>query len=137
MYFSGPDLQFAGAGFTGVAYSDLRARYEAEYGEPPTAAFHAHTYDATMMVLNAIDQVGVEGPAGELWVDRQVLRDALTATEDFPGVTGGLSCDDFGDCGSQSIAVFYHTDSASDDPIADAAVVAKSTLLGGFEDLSG
>ncbi len=137
MYFSGPDLQFAGAGFTGTSYSDLRTRYETTYGEPPLAAFHAHTYDATMIVLNAIDQVGVEGPAGELWVDRQALRDALYATEDFPGVTGGLTCDEFGDCGSQSIAIFLHEDSTSEDPIADATVVAKSTLLGGFEDLTG
>ncbi len=132
MYFSGPDLQFEGAGFTGVSYTDLRTRYEENYGEPPLAAFHAHTYDATMMLLNAIESVAVAGPNGEWWVDRQALRDALYALADFSGVTGSLSCDDFGDCGSQSVAIFFHEDSTSEDPLADAAVLARSTLAEGF-----
>lgn len=136
MYFSGPDLQFTNAGFTGVSYSDLKARYEAEFGEAPLAAFHAHTYDATMMALNAIDRVAVDGPNGELWVDRQALRDALYATSGFPGVTGSLTCDEFGDCGAQAVAIFFHTDSSAADPLADAAVLAKSTKDGGFEVLN-
>ena len=136
MWFSGPDLQFEGAGFTGVVYADLRTRYEDAYGEPPLAAFHAHTYDATMILLNAIDSVGVEGPNGKLWVDRQALRDSLYALSGFSGVIGTLACDEFGDCGSQQISIFFHEDSSSADPLADATVVAKSTLDGGFEDLS-
>jgi branched-chain amino acid transport system substrate-binding protein len=118
-----------------VAYADFRATYEEVYGEAPLAAFHAHTYDATMILLNAIGTVGVEHD-GALWVDRQALRDAMYATSGFSGVTGTLSCDAFGDCGSQSIAVFYHVDSGSEDPLADATVCAKSTLDDGFEILA-
>jgi branched-chain amino acid transport system substrate-binding protein len=132
MYFSGPDLQFEGAGFTGVAYGDLRTRYEDAHGEAPLAAFHAHTYDATMILLNAIDTVAVEGPDGSWLIDRQELRDALYATAAFSGVTGELTCDEFGDCGSQSIAVFFHEDSSLEDPIGDSTVVAQSTVGGGF-----
>ena len=133
MYFSGPDLDFGGTGFTGVAYGDLRARYEETYGEAPTTAFYAHSYDATMMVLNVISQVAVDGPEGELWLDRQALRDALTATTNFPGVTGDLSCDAFGDCGSQSIGIFFHRDSTLEDPID---IRARWSLQDGLEDLS-
>ena len=134
MYFSGPNLVFTNVGFTGVSYDDLKARYEAAYGESPLAAFHAHTYDATMILLNAVATVGVEGPAGELWVDRQALRDEITSTTGFPGMTGSLTCDEFGDCGSQAVAIFFHEDSAAEDQIGAATVVGNLTKDGGFVD---
>ena len=117
VYYSGPDLGFdANAGFTGETYTNLVARYEAAYGELPTAAFHAHTYDATMMLLFAIESVAVEGPDGELWVDRLALRDFLYNISDFAGVTGTLTCDEFGDCGGNVVSVILNLD--SDDPQA-------------------
>jgi branched-chain amino acid transport system substrate-binding protein len=119
-YYSGPDLNFEGnAGFTGTSYDELVTRYEADYGVEPEAVFHAHTYDATMMLLNAIDEVAVEGPDGQLWVDRQALRDYLYATQDFPGVTGSLSCDEFGDCGGNVVSVVFNEDPS--DPQAGLA----------------
>ncbi|MEE9298657.1 MAG: branched-chain amino acid ABC transporter substrate-binding protein [Acidimicrobiia bacterium] len=122
VYYSGPDLGFdANAGFTGESYSNLVVRYEAAYGELPTAAFHAHTYDATMMLLHSIESVAVEGPNGELWVDRRALRDFLYGLSDFPGVTGTLSCDDFGDCGGNVVSVILNEDPS--DPQAGIANV--------------
>ncbi len=105
VYYSGPDLNFEGnAGFTGETYSNLVSRYEAAYGEPPTAAFHAHTYDATMILLNAIREVAqVDGDV--MYVDYEALRNKIYETKDFSGVTGTLSCDQFGDCGAQTISV--------------------------------
>jgi branched-chain amino acid transport system substrate-binding protein len=111
MYFSGPDLRFGtNTGFTGTSYDDLVARYTAAYGEAPIAAFHAHTYDATMLLLSAIDAVAVVDADGTMHVDRQALRDELNATTGFSGVIGTLACDAFGDCGSQAISVILHTD---------------------------
>lgn len=111
MYFSGPDLRFGtNTGFTGTSYDDLVARYTAAYGEAPIAAFHAHTYDATMLLLRAIDAVAVVDADGTMHVDRQALRDELNATTGFSGVIGTLACDAFGDCGSQAISVILHTD---------------------------
>jgi branched-chain amino acid transport system substrate-binding protein len=113
MYFSGPDLRFgANTGFTGTSYADFLTRYENDYGEPPTAAFHAHTYDATMLLLSSIAAVAVEGPNGELWVDRQALRDQINGTTGFQGMIGTLACDAFGDCGSQAISIVEHLDSS-------------------------
>jgi branched-chain amino acid transport system substrate-binding protein len=37
---------------------------------------------------------------GTLLIGRQALRDAVQNTTGFEGLTGSLSCDQFGDCGS-------------------------------------
>jgi len=112
-YFSGPNLKFGNnASEIGTTAEDFLAAYEAEYGEVPSAAFWAHSYDATVLLLSAIDQVAVELDDGSLFIDRQALRDALTATSSFGGIIGTLSCDDFGDCGAQRIAVVLHEDSS-------------------------
>ncbi|MFV2000528.1 MAG: branched-chain amino acid ABC transporter substrate-binding protein, partial [Acidimicrobiia bacterium] len=113
MYFSGPNLDFGNnASEIGTTAADFLAAYEAEYGEVPSAAFWAHSYDATVLLLTAIDQVAVELDDGSLFIDRQALRDALTATKNFGGIIGTLSCDDFGDCGAQRISIVLHEDSS-------------------------
>jgi branched-chain amino acid transport system substrate-binding protein len=112
MYFSGPDLRFGtNQGVTGVTYDELVARYEVDYGEAPPAPFHAHTYDAAMMLMSAIEAVAVVDADGTMHVDRQALRDELDATSGFSGVTGTLECDAFGDCGAQAISIIQHLDS--------------------------
>jgi len=114
MYFSGPNLDFGtNASQIGTTAADFLAAYEAEYGEVPSAAFWAHSYDATVLLLSAIDEVAVELDDGSLFIDRQALRDALTATSGFGGIIGTLSCDDFGDCGAQRISIVLHEDSSN------------------------
>lgn len=111
MYFSGPDLRFGtNASATGTNYDQLVAAYTAAYGEAPTAVFHAHTYDATVLLLTKIQEVAVQDADGTLHIDRQALRDALNATSGFAGVTGSLSCDAFGDCGAETISVIRNDD---------------------------
>src|SRR5690606_12698549 len=68
MYFSGPSLQFEGNAneITGVSASDFLATYNENYGEAPSAAFWAHSYDATIILLKAIDEVAVENDDGSL-----------------------------------------------------------------------
>ena len=111
MYFSGPDLRFGeNAGLTGVSYNELVTAYEAAYGEKPPQVFHAHTYDATMLLLQAISDVSFVDDAGNTVIPRFALREALRGALDFPGVTGRLSCDEFGDCGAQAIAIVLHLD---------------------------
>lgn len=119
MYFSSPDLGIeANTSATGTVYSDLRERYQEAYGEEPLAAFHAHTYDATIMVLTAISEIGVLGDDGVLRIPRQGLRDHLAAVEGFAGLTGTLGCLEFGDCGSQAIMIAHHTDTSVTDLLA-------------------
>ncbi len=111
MYFSGPNLDYGNnKSELGTTAADFLAAYEAEYGEVPSAAFWAHSYDATVLLLSAIDKVAVELDDGSLFIDRQALRDELTSTKGFSGIIGTLSCDDFGDCGAQRISIVLHED---------------------------
>jgi branched-chain amino acid transport system substrate-binding protein len=105
VFLSGPDL----SAFTGDAalYSDtFLPRYEEKYGSEPLSAFHAHAWDATNILLTAIDSVSIES-GDTLYIPRTALRDAVGATEGVTGITGSLSCDDNGDCQpSATIAVY-------------------------------
>ncbi len=105
MYLSGPAR--AGAA---EAYETFVATYEAKYGEKPIQSFHAHSYDATNMLFEAVEQVGVQTEDGTLYIGRQALRDALYATSGFVGLTGTLSCNEFGDCAAPSISVYLNAD---------------------------
>ena len=70
------------------------------------APFHAHAYDATLMILDAIKKVAVKQPDGTLCIGRKALRDALYATKGLKGLTGTISCDQYGDCADPHIAVY-------------------------------
>jgi branched-chain amino acid transport system substrate-binding protein len=107
MYFSGPATP------EGSAYTDMVAAYTAAYGEAPIQAFHAHAYDAAMLILDAIDEVAQEGSDGTILIGRQALRDALAATSGHAGITGSLSCDEFGDCAAPRISVVRLDDPAA------------------------
>jgi branched-chain amino acid transport system substrate-binding protein len=108
MYVSGPDLSFSNT----VYEEQFLPAYREIAGGEPTAPFHAHAFDATNMVLDAIEQVAQQGGDGTLLIGRQALRDALYATQGFEGITGTLSCDEFGDCADPKIAVSQVTDGA-------------------------
>ena len=106
MYFSGPDQRFGDNvnQSTGMSADDFLAAYEAEYGERPAAAFWAHAYDATTLLLDAIVAASwLEGDS--LVIDRQGVRDYLNQLRGFSGIIGTINCDDFGDCGSSRITV--------------------------------
>lgn len=94
---------------SGQAYEDFVAKYQERYGSEPISIFHAHAYDATMMILNAIEQVAVEDEDGTLHIPRQALRDALYGTQNFQGLTGNLSCSPTGDCADPDIAVYQYS----------------------------
>jgi branched-chain amino acid transport system substrate-binding protein len=108
-YLSGPNLAYGtNTSETGVDAEGFLEQYEALYGEAPSAPFWAHSYDATVLLLSAIDAVAVELPDGGLFIDRQMLRDELVATTNFAGIIGSLSCDQYGDCGAQRISVIQN-----------------------------
>ena len=52
---------------------------------------------------------------GKLAIERAALRAALPATQEFQGITGVLSCDAFGDCGTGRINIYHHRDSGTTD----------------------
>ena len=99
MYFSGPDLSFSGG-----VYDDFIAKYVEKYGSEPISVFHAHAFDAANMIFACVEEVGVDD-GGALYVGRQALRDCLYATSGFSGITGTLTCNEFGDCADPKISV--------------------------------
>jgi branched-chain amino acid transport system substrate-binding protein len=104
MYFSGPATP------SGAAYEEFVGKYEAEYGEKPIQAFHAHAYDAANILMDAIESVAVQNDDGSLTIDRAALRDAIAGTSGYQGLTGTLTCDEFGDCADPVIQVFQNTE---------------------------
>ncbi len=116
MYWSSPDFSMFGEG-----YSDFLARHEEKYGEKPLAPFHAHAYDAASIIFAAIEKVAVED-GDALYIPRKALADAMFATKDLQGLTGNLTCSEYGDCADPKIAVYecMSADSATWNPGAEA-----------------
>jgi branched-chain amino acid transport system substrate-binding protein len=103
MVFSGPGQA------SGAAYDDFVAKYVEAVGTPPIQAFHAHSYDAANMLLDAIEDVAVVD-GDTLTIDRADLRQYLYDLEGFEGLTGTLACNQFGDCANPAIGVFRNDD---------------------------
>ena len=117
IYFAGPEASHdvhANVA-TGKNADEILAAFESTYGESPGALTWAHGYDATSLLLSAINSVAVE-EGGKLYVDRAALREEIGETSGFQGITGVFSCDDFGDCGTGHVNIYHHTDSAIIDP---------------------
>jgi branched-chain amino acid transport system substrate-binding protein len=88
------------------------ALYEELYGVAPDeqGPFHAHSYDATTMLINAIAEVAVVNDNGDLEIDREALVAAVRGTTDYEGLTGTLSCNENGECGAGRIVIFQVED---------------------------
>ena len=118
LYFSGPDLRY---GFNknqrviGSSPNSFLTGYVGQYGEKPSAAFWAHSFDATTLLLDAIEAASYVDDDDTLVIDRAGVREFLSGVRDYQGFTGLLSCDEFGDCGSQKITVIGHTNSSDVD----------------------
>lgn len=74
---------YLGADSTDARVLAFRALYLGAYPNSEPDAFTALGYDATQLLLDAIERAGSDDP--------QDVRTALAATKDFPGVTGDIS----------------------------------------------
>ena len=117
LYFTAPDPGDSGNTnqATGRSAADVLAAFEAAFGGPPTSSYWAQGYDATTLLLSAIEQVAVVD-GDTLSIDRAALRVALDGTTDFQGILGTLTCDDFGDCGIGRRVIRLHENSSVTDP---------------------
>ncbi len=112
MHFSGPDTRFGENKnqSTGVSANEFLATYEENNGQAPEAPFWGHAYDATALLLDAIDAASwLDGD--NLMIDRAGVREFLNGVRGYEGIIGTINCDDFGDCGSQKITIIQHLDS--------------------------
>lgn len=74
---------YLGADSTDARVLAFRALYLGAYPDSEPDAFTALGYDATQLLLDAIERAGSDDPKD--------VRAALAATRDFPGVTGTIS----------------------------------------------
>lgn len=111
---AGEGMIFSGPACAGDFYEStfLPAYTELSGEEVPISVFHCHAYDATNMIFAAIEEVGIVDEAGTLFIPRRAFRDALFATSGFEGLTGSLTCDEFGDCADPAIRVSEIQDGA-------------------------
>ncbi len=112
LYITGPDLRY-GANTNQSTGKDAEAfltAYEATYGSPPEGAYWAHSYDAATLLLDAIKAASWINDDGALVIDRAGVRQHLDGVTGYQGITGTLTCDDFGDCSAARLTVIRHDD---------------------------
>lgn len=93
----------------GSKYPALVAEYKKKFGEDPIGGFHANGYDCALAIMAAVEKVAKTDGDGTTYIGRKALRDAMMATKDLDGMTGKLTCDQYGDCGTSNFAVFEYT----------------------------
>lgn len=94
---------------TGASYDAFVTRYQVTFGTEPSGPYHAHAYDATALMLTAIELAAVENNNGGLMLGRQALRDALLRIVNFEGETGLLACNEAGQCAAPTVGVYQMT----------------------------
>jgi branched-chain amino acid transport system substrate-binding protein len=114
MYISGPYV-------TGAAYDQFLADWDTKYGGVPPSGFHAFAYDATNILLNAIETAAVQDDDGTIHVGRQALRDAISNTSGFQGLAGTM------DCGEKDFTAFGYGISKGDCATGEALAVFQLT----------
>ncbi|MBS0016545.1 MAG: branched-chain amino acid ABC transporter substrate-binding protein [Arthrospira sp. SH-MAG29] len=107
MYLAGPAL------IDSPEVEQLQKAYHKKYNQLPTTTLYSFASDATNLLLDAIISVSIIDSNGSLHIGRQALRDALYNTDNFPGLTGNLTCNKFGDCGAIAFQIYRLDDPAT------------------------
>ncbi len=93
-----------------VAIRAFLEKHQKKYGEKPFAPFHAHAYDAAMMIFAAIEKVAKKGSRWHSLTSAvRHFGMPLYATKNLKGLTGNITCDKYGDCADPKIAVYKTT----------------------------
>jgi len=92
----------------GKGYPDFVEEYKKAFGEAPISGNHGNAYDAAILATKAIEQVAKSDAAGNLYIGKKALRDAVFATK-FDGISGPIACDPYGECGEFHPSVLEYT----------------------------
>jgi branched-chain amino acid transport system substrate-binding protein len=95
----------------GKDYPAFLERYKARYGESPINAYHAHAYDAAVILAKAIEKVAKTDDKGTTYIGKKALRDELFATKGYEGLSGPINCNPHGQCGGFNFAAYQYVDS--------------------------
>lgn len=100
MYFVGPSKP------VGPEARNLDQRYNHRFKEPPATSYYLYAYDAALLLFDVIGKIAVKEPDGTLHLGRSALRQAMYTMKNHSGITGRLSCDEFGDCSVPGFAIY-------------------------------
>lgn len=79
--------------------------YVQTYGEAPPAPFHASAYDATHILLDAIEASARLDADGRVSIDRAAVRDYVRTLTGYQGLTGILNADGTGELSIANIGI--------------------------------
>ncbi|HWR03345.1 MAG TPA: branched-chain amino acid ABC transporter substrate-binding protein [Humidesulfovibrio sp.] len=100
MYFVGPTPPTKSP-----AFDKLLDEYRARFKTSPSTFYYVSAFDAAEILFAAIEKVATKEANGVVRIGRTALRDALYATRGHSGISGTLSCNEFGDCAPQRFNV--------------------------------
>lgn len=95
----------------GEALEAFLTRYVETYGEQPGSPYNTNGYDATNLLLDAIEAVGYIDDNGDLVIERAALQ-AYVRSAELDGLTSDFACDGTGECAIAGIAVYQVVDGA-------------------------
>lgn len=82
-------------------------RFTAKYG--PRQTFSPQAYDATRILMAAVEKAAQKQPDGSLLIGKKILRDAVAATQ-MDGITGKIAFDPHGDRTGSVVVVYRVTE---------------------------
>jgi branched-chain amino acid transport system substrate-binding protein len=92
----------------GKNYPKFVEEYKKAYGEAPISGYHANAYDGAMLAIKAIEKVAKTDAAGNTYIGKKALRDAVFAIK-FDGISGPIACDAYGECSQFKPSVLEFT----------------------------
>ena len=92
MYFVGPSSS------SNPAAVELSKKYLSRYGCMPATSYYLFAYDTVGLLTRGIEHIAVIGKDGSIHIGRDALRKSLYSVKDFIGMSGKLTCNEFGDC---------------------------------------
>jgi branched-chain amino acid transport system substrate-binding protein len=98
VYATGPYVE-------GKNYQELETSYINQFGETPHSLQYVFAYDATNLLLDAIEQASAVDRNGNLIIGRQTLQRAIFETSAYDGFTGSLTCTTWGNCSAENLVV--------------------------------
>jgi branched-chain amino acid transport system substrate-binding protein len=115
-------------------FDEFLPAYQEAFGSEPLSVFHAHAYDATNILLDAIEEVAIDNGDGSLSIPRQALRDQVFATSGYQGTVGTFTCTPLGDCATDvAIGIFeapgWPVEGGTDDPAVYTDIKSLDEVL--------
>jgi branched-chain amino acid transport system substrate-binding protein len=110
------------------ALEEFLSLYVATYGEEPPAPFHANAYDATNILLDAIEATATVDANGNLVIDRDAISEYVRSVTDYQGLTGVLNADGAGEMSVADIGISQVRDGAFVEVAVGSVVDGSITL---------